>query len=64
MINNLTKYFNADGTPTPEGIRLGRVLDRLDRQMAAISAVTAPTGGATTDAQASTAINAIIAGAS
>ena len=64
MINNLTSYFNADGTPTVEGVRLGQELARLKRQMAAISSATAPAGGATIDAQARTAINAIIAGAS
>ncbi len=29
MINNLTRYFNADGTPTAEGIKYFRSLERL-----------------------------------
>jgi hypothetical protein len=64
MINNLVSYFNPDGTPTIEGIKLGKEIDQLKRQMAAIAAVTGPTGGSTTDAEARTAINAIISGAS
>lgn len=68
MITNIVSYFNADGTPTIEGIRLIRRmeqrLDAAEAKLAAIAAVTGPAGGATIDAEARTAINAIISGAS
>ena len=67
MINNLVSYFNPDGTPTAEGMKFFKALEgRLEAaeaQMAAIAAVTGPTGGATIDAEARTAIDAIIAAA-
>ena len=67
MINNITSYFNADGTPTDEGIRLFRRMEQrlnaAEGKLSAIAAVTGPTGGATIDSQARTAINAIISGA-
>ena len=68
MITNIVSYFNADGTPTIEGIRLIRSmeqrLDAAEAKLAAIAAVAGPAGGATIDAEARTAINAIISGAS
>jgi hypothetical protein len=68
MINNLVSYFNQDGKPTDEGIRYFRAQERrlaeLERKLAVIAAITSPTGGATVDSQARTAINAIKSGAS
>jgi len=65
-MNNLTKYFD-DGRPTTRGLeyfaRLERRLVEAEQKLAAIAAVTSPSGGATTDAEARTAINAIISGA-
>jgi hypothetical protein len=67
MINNLTSYFKPDGTPTVEGLRLLGDLERrvkaAEGKLSAIAAITGPSGGATIDTQARTAINAIIAGA-
>lgn len=74
MINNLVSYFKPDGTPTTKGIEEFRQRDArevaltarvaaLEAQLAAIAAVTGPAGGATVDAEARTAIDAIIAGA-
>lgn len=67
MINNLVSYFRQDGTPTERGLEeFRRMEDRiaaLEAKLAAIAAVTEPTGGATQDAEARTAIDAIIAGA-
>ena len=67
MINNLTSYFNPDGTPTVEGIRFFQDVERrigvAEAKLAAIAAVTGPSGGATIDSQSRTAINAIISGA-
>ena len=67
MINNLTSYFKADGTPTVEGLRLLGDLERrvkaAEGKLSAIAAITGPSGGGTIDTQARTAINAIIAGA-
>lgn len=67
MINNLVSYFNADGTPTDEGMKFFRALDaRLagaEGKLTAISQVTGPTGGATVDTEARTAIDDIIAAA-
>lgn len=68
MINNLVSYFSPDGTPTDEGLKFFKALERrlaeAEGQMAAIAAVTAPAGGATVDAEARTAIDEIIAAAS
>lgn len=67
MINELVSYFNPDGTPTVEGMKFFKALDtRLDAveaQMAAIAAVTEPTGGVMVDSEARTAIDDIIAAA-
>jgi len=68
MINNLVSYFNPDGTPTDEGLKFFRALDQrlvtVEAQMAAIAAVAGPTGGATVDSEARTAVDAIISAAS
>lgn len=67
MINNLVSYFSPTGKPTTRGLEEFRNMERrivaLEAKLAAIAAVTEPTGGATTDAEARTAIDAIIAGA-
>lgn len=68
MTPNLqVRYITADGKLTREGMALfAGLLQRLDEaegKLAAIAAVTGPSGGGTIDAQARTAINAIIAGA-
>jgi hypothetical protein len=67
-LNKLTRYVEQDGSPTDDFIREARLQERrvaaLEAKLAAIAAVTGPTGGATTDAEARTAINAIISGAS
>ena len=66
-LNKLTRYVLQDGTPTEDFIREARLQEQrivaLEAKLAAIAAVTGPTGGATTDAEARTAINAIISGA-
>lgn len=55
------RYVGPDGRLTIEGMKmLQSITDRLD----AIAAVTNPTGGATVDAEARTAIDNIISGAS
>lgn len=68
MINNLVRYFQQDGTPTTEGIKTFQDMERrlaaAEARLAAIAAVTSPTGGATQDAEARTAIDDIITGAS
>ena len=65
--NLIEQYVNSAGTLTVDGIKVfGDMFERivtLEAQMAAIAAITAPTGGATTDAEARTAINSIISGA-
>lgn len=62
------KHYNADGTPTVAWQSsldaLERRLNAAEAKLAVIAAVAAPTGGATTDAEARAAINAIISGAS
>ena len=62
------RYVAADGSLTIAGLALLQDMDRrlleADAKLAAIAAVVAPSGGATVDAQARTAIAAIIAGAS
>jgi hypothetical protein len=59
--NPQVKYVTADGRLTLEGIAL---LERLAKvsgdRLAAIAGVTKPTGGATEDAEARAAIDAII----
>jgi hypothetical protein len=68
QINRLVALTEADGTPTIRGVEYFRNLERriaaAEAKLAAIAAITAPTGGATIDSQARTAINAILAGAS
>ena len=54
------RYIAPDGTLTVEGLRL---INDLIRRLDAVAAVAAPTGGATVDAEARTAINAIISAA-
>ena len=67
MINNLVSYVNPDGTLTTRGLEyLGDLERRIvlaEGKLAAIAAVTDPAGGATIDAEARTAIIAIIDGA-
>ena len=61
------RYIQQDGTLTIDGLRLFRAmearLDALEGKMALIAAIVAPVGGATVDAEARTAIAAILAGA-
>lgn len=60
-------YVRRDGTLTYDGLALLQDLasqvSTLQAKLAAIAAVTAPVGGATVDAQARTAVTAIIAAA-
>ena len=67
MINRQVAYFNTDGTPTVRGIeyfqRIEKRVVAAEAKLAAIAAITNPAGGATIDAEARTAINAIITGA-
>lgn len=59
--NLAERFVGQDGRLTVEGLKvLQGVFDRLD----AIAQVTAPTGGATQDAEARQAISDIISGAS
>lgn len=66
-LNKVTRYFEPDGTPTEDGIRffysMERRLSSAEGKLAAIAAVADPSGGATQDAEARTAIIAIIDGA-
>lgn len=61
------RYVDANGRLTLEGLQLFDSLARrvltLEGKLAAIAAVTEPTGGATTDAEARAAISAIIGAA-
>lgn len=61
------RYVSPDGTLTLQGMQMfgdmARTLDEANAKLAAIAAVVAPSGGATVDAEARTAIAAIIAGA-
>lgn len=63
--NSQVRYWHPDGRPTVEGeklvLELSRRLDALEAKLTAIAAIAAPTGGATTDAEARTAIAAILA---
>ena len=65
--NLAQQYVGPDGRLTLEGVQLFDSLARriltLEGKLAAIAEVTGPTGGATTDAEARAAINAIIAAA-
>lgn len=66
-LSGIEKYVTPEGRLTWEGQRLLQAIidasnDTTD-QMAAIAGVTAPSGGATVDAEARTAIAAIIAAA-
>lgn len=64
MINPQIAYFNADGTPTLEGLRVfGDMVSRLEAaeaKLAAIAALADVTGGATVDAEARAKIAAIL----
>lgn len=59
------RYVAPDGRLTLEGAQyfgaLARRLAAVEGKLAAIAAITAPTGGAITDTEARAAINAIIA---
>lgn len=37
MINNLVSYFNPDGTPTDEGIKLFRAMERADSALVSLA---------------------------
>lgn len=67
MINRLVSYFEPSGQPTDEALKLfgdmERRIQNAEDKLTAIAAVTAPTGGATTDAEARAAINAILTAA-
>ena len=58
-------YVQSNGTLTLDGLKLFRAMearfDALEGKLQAIAEVAAPTGGATTDAEARAAILAIIA---
>jgi hypothetical protein len=61
------QIVTADGRLTQNGYALLDGMDRrlrgLEGKLAAVAAITGPTGGATVDAEARTAINAIIGAA-
>lgn len=65
--NSQVSYVGGDGRFNIEGLKLLHDLDTkvtaLEAQLAAIAAVTAPTGGATNDAEARAAVVAIIGAA-
>ncbi len=62
--NIAEKYFGADGRPTVTGQKLLQdAFDRieaLEAKLSAISAVGAPSGGATVDSEARSAITSVI----
>lgn len=66
-LNPFTAYIRPNGTPSSELMREAGLLEQrvaaLEAKLAAMAAVTAPSGGATQDAEARTAINALRAGA-
>ena len=53
-------YWNPDGTPTQLAYELFEELAQLDAKIAALGAITKPSGGATVDTEARTAIDALI----
>lgn len=57
------RYVDQSGRLTLAGLKLFQGLARTEAKLAAIAAVAAPVGGATDDAEARTAINAIITAA-
>lgn len=65
--NAVEQYVRPSGQLTIDGLKLLQTMEdrivTLEAQLAAIAAVTAPSGGATIDAEARTAISAIITGA-
>ena len=64
---NLAETYTQDGQPTLALIRLlqdyERRLQAAEDKLAAIAAVTAPSGGSPVDSEARTTINAILAAA-
>lgn len=67
MINQQIRYFDTDGRPTIEGLKLFQGIERRlrasDDRLAAIAAVSPPAGGAVVDDEARSAVEAMISGA-
>ena len=66
-ITGVERYTQSDGRLTPDGQKVlqemqGR-LDALEAKLEAIAAVSAPSGGSTIDAEARTALSAVITAA-
>jgi hypothetical protein len=63
-ISGAQRFVDQDGRPTPELLRLlnemRKLIEANDAFREAVGDVTKPTGGATTDAEARTAIDSII----